>query len=258
MVIRATQMPASLTKDLPATALITGAGRRIGAVIAEHLASQGYDLVIHYHRSVVAAQELQQRLHKTYRRRITLKAADLADPASLEEFWAGLPPCTLLIHNASRFHRDTLAEMTAATLRHHLAVNFESPLLLTQGFMAQLPEDAAGNIIMLGDGMAGWSIAPPFFTYAASKLALSSSIDLLAAACAPRARANMIAPGLTLEGESDNDDTTQHLTERAPLHRRGTPQEVCTAIDFLLASPGMTGQIVSISNGFGLVSARTV
>ena len=240
------------------TALITGAGQRIGAIIAAHLAAQGYDLVVHYHQSEVEAKALAARLFAEHGCTVTLKQADLADPAALERFWEGLPVCAVLIHNASRFTRDTLATMTAASLRAHLAINFESPLLLTQGFMTQIPTEKTGNIIVLGDGMMGWSIAPQFFSYAVSKHAWSSVIDVLAASCAPRVRANVIALGATLNGANDDEATFTRLAERAPLKRHGAPAEVLTAIDFLLSAPGITGQVISLANGFGLASARPV
>lgn len=227
-------------------------------MLAEHLAAQGYDLVMHYHRSHSAAQALSEKLAADYSCRVTCRQADLADPASLEHFWEGLPPCTVLVHNASRFTRDTIATMTAASLRHHLAVNFESPLVLSQGFMAQLPAGTEGNIIVLGDGMMGWSIAPQFFSYAVSKHGWQAVIDVLAAACAPRVRVNMIALGATLPGELDDDGTFARLAERAPLQRYGALGEVAAAMDFFLTSRGVTGQSISLANGFGLASARPV
>ncbi len=129
------------------TTLITGASRRIGACIARHLAAQDHDLVLHYATSKAEAEALATEL-RGRGTAVTLVQADLADLASLETFWQGLPPVTSIIHNASRYSRDTLETLTLADLRAHMAINFEAPLLLTQGFMAQLPQGAAGNIIV--------------------------------------------------------------------------------------------------------------
>jgi len=243
--------------DHTSTILITGAGKRIGANLARHLAARGHGLVLHYHQSKEEAQALAAELEKTHAVTVTLLQANLSHPESLADFWRGLPPVTHLIHNASRFTRDTLASMNASDLRDHLAVNVESPLILSQGFMAQLPAGAHGTVTVLGDGALGWSISPEFFSYAISKHMWQATISLLAAACAPRARANVIALGPTLPGAQDDDATFTRLAQRAPLQRHGEPSEVVAAVDYVLAAPGVSGQVISLANGFGLNGFRT-
>jgi NAD(P)-dependent dehydrogenase (short-subunit alcohol dehydrogenase family) len=238
------------------TTLITGAGVRIGAEIARHLAAHGHDLVLHYHNSKAEAEALAADLRAAHGATVTLVMADLEDSEALAQFWDGLPKVTTLIHNAARFMRDDMASATARGLRSHLAVNLEAPLLLAQGFLAQLPAGEVGDIIILGDGSKGWSIAPEFFTYAVSKLAWESVIDLLAAAVAPRARANVIALAPTLPNARETEAMYARLASHAPLKRNSSTQEVCSAIDFLRASPGVTGQTISLAAGFGLATKR--
>lgn len=219
------------------------------------MAARGHDLVLHYHRSQDEAETLAAELRKAGAV-VTLVQADLEKPEDLSGFWAGLPPVTNIIHNASRYTRDKLESFNAADLRAHLAVNLEAPLVLTQGFMGQLPAGSAGRVIVLGDDALGWSASPEFFTYAVSKHAWASLIDLLAASCAPRATANVIALAPTLPGETDSPEMFTRLAARAPLKRTGSVEEVLTALDFLLASPGMTGQVLGLGNGMGLRSFR--
>ena len=238
------------------TTLITGAGKRIGAGIAQHLAARGHNLVLHYGRSHDEAQALAQTLRAAYGTVVTLVQADLEDTEALADFWAELPPVTAVVHNAAVFAREGFAAMTASSLRQHLTVNLEAPLLLTQGFLAQLPQAAAGSVVVLGDGSHGFSMSPEFFGYAVSKLAWQPVIELLAVACAPRVRANMIALGPTLPGEIDDDAMHARIAARSPLRRRGHVGELYTAIDFLLASDGVTGQTISLANGFGLRNYR--
>lgn len=237
------------------TTLITGASRRIGACIARHLAAQDHDLVLHYATSKAEAEALATEL-RGRGTAVTLVQADLADLASLETFWQGLPPVTSIIHNASRYSRDTLETLTLADLRAHMAINFEAPLLLTQGFMAQLPQGAAGNIIVLGDDALGWSVAPQFFSYSLSKHSWRAVIALLAAAVAPRARANVVALAPTLPSESDPEGLFARLAERAPLKRTGDVAEVLAAIDYLSTACGVTGQVLGLGNGMGIATYR--
>ncbi|MEJ0011006.1 MAG: SDR family oxidoreductase [Alphaproteobacteria bacterium] len=236
------------------TVLITGAGRRIGAALARHLATQGHGLVLHYHRSQKEAEALAEELRA--QAEVTLVQADLTDTAKLETFWKGLPPCTDFIHNASVFGRDTLDTLSAESLRTHLAVHIEAPLLLGKGFLAQLPQGTQGSILILGDGELGWSVGPNFFSYAVSKHAWQSVIDLLAASAAPRARANLLALGPTLPSIHDAADTIERLREHIPLRRVSAPQEVCAAVDYLLAAGSVTGQVLSLAGGLGLATRR--
>ncbi len=245
----------SQTVYMNPTTLITGAGKRIGAAIARHLAAQGHDLVLHYHQSHAEAEALASEL-RAGGTGVTLVKADLEHPQSLSGFWAGLPPVTAIVHNASRYTRDRITDFSASDLRAHLAVNLESPLVLTQGFLAQLPANAHGNIVVLGDNTMGWSISPEFFSYAVSKHAWASLIDLVAAAAAPKARANVIALAPTLPGSSDTDGLFERLAERAPLKRTGSITEVLAALDFILKTDGFSGQVIGLGNGMGFSTSR--
>jgi NAD(P)-dependent dehydrogenase (short-subunit alcohol dehydrogenase family) len=163
---------------------------------------------------------------------------------------------TNLIHNASTYTRDKLESFTLEGLRGHMTVNLEAPLLLTQGYLKQLPADARGNVVVLGDDTLGWSISPEFLTYAISKHSWRAVIELLAAALAPRARANVIALAPTLPGSEDSDAMFARLAAQAALKRTGDVAEVLAALDFVLASPGLTGQTIALGNGMGLVTKR--
>jgi NAD(P)-dependent dehydrogenase (short-subunit alcohol dehydrogenase family) len=237
------------------TTLITGAGRRIGAGLARHLAARGHNLVLHYHTSKAEAEALALELRGTGAH-VTLVQANLEDAASLAQVWKGLPPVTTIIHNASRYTRDKLDNFTVVDLRAHMAVNFEAPLVLTQGFMAQLPAGAAGNVIVLGDDALGWSISPEFFSYAVSKHAWASIIELLAAAVAPRARANVIALAPTLPNVNDPDGMFARLAAHAALKRTGDVAEVLAAVDYLLGAVGTTGQVLHLGNGMAIPMKR--
>lgn len=238
------------------TTLITGAGKRIGAGLARHLAAKGHNLVLHYHSSAVDAEALAAELRQGGAV-VTLVQANLEDAASLVDFWKGLPPVTTIIHNASRYTRDKLDSFSVADLRAHMAVNFESPLLLTQGFMAQLPAGAAGNVVVLGDDALGWSISPEFFSYAVSKHAWTSIIELLAASVAPRARANLIALAPTLPNTTDPDGMFARLAAQAALKRTGDVADVLAAVEYLLGATGTTGQVLHLGNGMATALKRS-
>jgi len=236
--------------------LITGAGQRIGAALAEHFAARGWNLVLHANRSQTHADGLAAQLTKAHGVRTHRVTCDLSDDHALADFWNGLPPVQALVHNAATFDRDTLAAMDIAVLHKQLQVNFIAPLLLTQGFMRQLAPDATGSVVILGDGVMGWSVSPEFFSYSVSKHAWVGTLDLLAAACAPRARVNLVALAPTLPGPTDTPELFERLAARAPLARTGTPHDVCHAVDYLMGAEGVTGQWLSLAGGMELATAR--
>ncbi len=237
------------------TILITGAAKRIGAALARHFAACGHSLVLHYANSAREAKTLATEL-RDQGSTVTLVRADFRDAKALATFWNELPPVHAMIHNASLFTRDTLPNLSAQTLRDHLAVHLEAPLLLAKGFLRQLPKRHQGSVVLLGDATFGWSLAPQFFSYAISKHAVTAALDILAAALAPRARANLLMLGPTLEGVMDDQQTFAMLARQSPLQRTGTPQEVCAAAAYLLDATGVTGQQLSLANGFDLRSFR--
>lgn len=216
-------------------ALITGGAKRIGAAIAWHLAARGYDLVLHYHRSQAEAEALAAEL-TAHGATVTLHRADLSQADRWEDFWRGLPPCELVIFSAATYQRETLDTVTAGNLRQQLTVNFEAPLFLTQGFMAQLPDGVTGQILVLGDGTMGGKVGAKYFSYALSKHAWFGAIEVLAASVAPRARAHLLALPATLPNPGE-----EAMFKR--LSYVGSPAEICAAIDRLLGSDS-TGEIV--------------
>lgn len=239
----------------PTTVLITGAAKRVGRVLALHLAAQGHDVLVHYHHSQNEAESLAAEI-RAMGRQAALAQADLSQPEAVEAIFAaaeGMPPVTMLIHNASRFERDQLASLSPDAMRAHFAVNVETPLLLTQAFAARFPKgELPGNVICLLDGMIGWSISPTFLSYSLSRLAMQDAVPLLAQELAPHIRVNGIALGATLPGAQDKPSTFAKLEWTTPLRRVSHPGEVCDAVDYLLRADGVTGQLINLSGGMNL------
>jgi NAD(P)-dependent dehydrogenase (short-subunit alcohol dehydrogenase family) len=238
-------------------ALITGAAKRVGREVALHLASCGYDIVIHYHSSAREAEALADDVRSKGRRAHIIRA-DLADFHAVSSLFEQLPigPVTLVVHNAARFIRDTISDMKLEVLEEHFRVNVLSPIVLTQAFVKHLPASLSGHVVTLSDGMMGWSVSPQFFSYAASKLSWLPLTDLLAASLAPRIRMNTIALGATLPGVMDNDNTFTRLAEVTPLKSTSSIAEVCRTLSYILETPSITGQVFYLSSGMHLSAER--
>jgi NAD(P)-dependent dehydrogenase (short-subunit alcohol dehydrogenase family) len=249
---------------MPGTALITGAGRRIGRAIAQDLAGRGWAIGVHYHHSADDAHALVEAIVKGGGKAVAL-AADLADEDAAEalipQCSAALGTTSLLINNASLFENDSLATATASSWAAHMAVNLRAPLVLTQGLMAGLGDDGAdgadpemsGNIINMLDQRV-WNLSADFLSYTTSKAGLWTLTQTLALACAPRVRVNGIGPGPALASKRQSPAQFEESCQRLPLGRGTTPSEICNAVRFILDSPAMTGQMIALDGGEHLVS----
>lgn len=237
-------------------ALVTGAAHRIGAVIARRLAAGGWHVVLHYARSAAAARSLQAEI-ESHGGRASLVAADLADESAvtslMERTFAAAPGLELLVNNAASFVHDDLASTTGAALATSFRVNAAAPILLTQRFAGLLPPHGSGNVVNILDNRVV-APNPDFFAYGISKFALLGATRMMALALAPRIRVNGIAPGITLvsgEQTQQNFATAHRLN---PLGRGCTPEEIAQAVDFIVASPSMTGTVITLDGGQALAN----
>ena len=97
------------------TALITGGSKRIGRALVEHLALQGWNVVIHYNTSANEAKKLSEALKSTYPGQLfPVVKADLSDQVEVEklipEVLELVPSIELLVNNASVFDKGSIAE----------------------------------------------------------------------------------------------------------------------------------------------------
>jgi NAD(P)-dependent dehydrogenase (short-subunit alcohol dehydrogenase family) len=235
----------------PRSVLITGAGRRIGRALAERLGAAGWAVGVHYHDSSAEADAVVAAVVKAGGRAVALKA-DLADPA---EVAALLPACAralgpvgVLVNNASIFERDDIASATLASWEAHQAVNLRAPFFLSQAFAAQDAGTARGVIVNVIDERV-WHLTPHFASYTVSKAGLWTLTQTLALALAPRIRVNAVGPGPTLPSPRQSQAQFEAQCTSMPLRRGTTPAEICDAVQFILAAPAMTGQMIALDGG---------
>ena len=244
-------MPAD---SLTPVAFITGGAKRLGKAMALHLAKQGYDIALHYHHSEKEALSTCSEIEALGQRCKPI-AGDLADSETLRHIMSeavnafGRIDC--LINNASRFSRDQLHNFSEEGLTAHWQINFRAPLYLIRYFSEQ-KNLTNGSIINIGDGISGWSMSAHYLTYSLSKYGLETLAHLLAESLAPRIRINTLALGATLPGNEDEADSFERIANASLLKRCSNPEEVCHALDFLLGTPTITGQTISLASGLHL------
>jgi NAD(P)-dependent dehydrogenase (short-subunit alcohol dehydrogenase family) len=236
---------------MPRAALITGAAQRIGGAIARALAADGWAVAVHYGHSRDKAEALVAEVTAAGGRAVAL-GADLADESAVEQLVpravAALGPLGCLVNNASVFENDTVTSATRESWDMHLAVNLRAPFVLMQGFAAQLPQTAEGAVINLLDERV-WNLTPYFVSYTVSKMGLWTLTRTMALALAPRIRVNGIGPGPALPSPRQTPEHFARQSAELPLRRGTTPEEIATAIRFILAAPAMTGQMIALDGG---------
>jgi NAD(P)-dependent dehydrogenase (short-subunit alcohol dehydrogenase family) len=235
----------------PGAALVTGAAKRIGRAVALDLAAAGWDVAVHYHGSAAAAEEVVARVQALGRKAVALKA-DLCREAETTTLVgravASLGRLRLLVNNASTFDHDGWDSADRASWDHHMEPNLRAPFVLIQGFARQLPEPEQGNVVNLLDQRV-WNPTPAFVTYTLSKIGLWGLTQTLALALAPRIRVNGIGPGPALPSTRQTLAQFDEQCASLPLQRGTSPEEICRAVRFLLASPSMTGQMIALDGG---------
>jgi NAD(P)-dependent dehydrogenase (short-subunit alcohol dehydrogenase family) len=230
-------------------ALVTGAGRRIGAVVACELACAGFDIAIHYGRSAEEAERTAEAVRKLGRRAVTL-AADLADEAATAALAPraaeALGPLELLVNNASVFIEDGWADADRAVWDAHMDVNLRAPLVLARAFAAAATKPA--SIVNIVDQRV-LKPTPEFFSYSISKAALWYATRTLAQALAPDIRVNAVGPGPTLASVYQTPEAFAAEAEGVLLQRRSTPEEIAKAVLYLVDATSVTGQMIAVDAG---------
>ena len=242
--------PAMANSD-KGTALITGAAKRIGHAIATGLAADGWSIAAHYHRSGDDAEALVTAITGDGGRAAALQA-DLAGEDETRGLIGAaaetLGPVTCLVNNASLFEEDGPGTAGRDIWDRHMAVNLRAPFVLGQELVAGLGAAAGANIINLIDQRVA-NLTPFFTSYTLSKSALWTLTRTQAMALAPSVRVNAISPGPTLRAERQTEEQFERQYLATPLARAVDAQEISGAARFILASPSMTGQMITIDSG---------
>ena len=225
----------------PRTAIVTGAGKRVGAVIAAELAADGWTVVGHVHH---ADDNVPKGVEKV--------VAELAEAACAKAIFAAaakLPPVRLLVNNAARFANDELGAFNAQELDAHMAVNLRAPILLTQELARRHSAGEDALIVNLLDSKLA-APNPDFLSYTLSKQALAGFTELAARALAPQGiRVNGIAPALMLRSSGQTEENFERVHSRNPLRRGVEPSDVVSAIRYFVSAQAVTGEVLVIDGG---------
>jgi NAD(P)-dependent dehydrogenase (short-subunit alcohol dehydrogenase family) len=233
-------------------ALVTGSSSGIGAQVARRLAKDGYEVVVNS-RSAPAGQAVADELGAAYLQ------ADVADEdqarALVEEVVTRFGRLDVLVNNAGTTERIAHGNLPAATpdiWRRLYDVNVVAPFVLVTA-AEQALRQSKGCVVNVSS-LAGVKPTGSSIPYAASKAALNHTTRLLAKALGPDVRVNAVAPGLVVTPWTEDwEDLHQLVTAMAPMRRVATPDDVAEVVLGLIRSSYVTGEVVVIDGGLGLL-----
>ncbi len=232
------------------TALITGAAKRLGKELVLHLAAEGWNIAIHYHKSKDDAFSLYKLLKETYpNQEFDLFQANLANPLAAEELIPKIiqtmPRLSLLINNASTFEQSSLLNSPFDLIEQSTQINYIAPLILSRDFARHAE---SGNIINLSDTRVTANKSD-YAVYTLAKKALWELTKMSALEFAPNFRVNSLALGTIIPRSSQGNDYLDKLTKKLPLHETASVKSVLKTVDFILANKHITGQQIFCDGG---------
>jgi len=235
--------------------LVTGAARRIGAVIASHFHQSGYRVILHYNHSHSEALSLCEDLEAIRPNSAVLLQADLIQTTDwdvlLEQSLSHWGCVDVLINNASSFYPTPIGTINEDAWQDLMGSNLRAPLFLSQAFAPTL-KIAKGSIINIID-IHGRKPLKNHPVYSISKAGLAMLTHSLAKELAPEVRVNGISPGSIVWPEATlSEDRKTKILEEIPLGRQGNKEDIAETALFLANSAYITGQIINVDGGRSL------
>jgi len=232
------------------SALVTGAGARVGRAIAVALGRAGMRVGVHHHTNVSGAAETCRDIATQGGNAVPLQA-DLRDRAAarrlVDDAAAAFGGLDLLVANAAGYERLAFSAVDDAGWDRMLELNLTAPFVLAERAAPHLAR-SAGSIVFV----TCTSATMPYknhLPYVVSKGGLRHLMRALALELAPAVRVNAVAPGTVLPPANMTSAQVEGITRRIPLGRLGSPDDVASAVVYLASSPFVTGEEIRIDGG---------
>ena len=238
-------------------ALVTGASRGIGAVIAQRLAQDGARVAVNYQASEEAARQVADGIAERGGEAVVMPGdvskeedADALVKSVIEQ-WGRID---ILVNNAGITRDRLLLRMTSDDWDRVLDVNLRGAFLCTKYVMPHLIRRRQGRVVNISS-VVGIGGNPGQANYAASKAGLIGFTKAVAREVASRnITVNALAPGFIDTGgmvDQMTEEARKTVLGRIPMERFGSADDVAEAVSFL-CGPGsayITGQVITIDGG---------
>src|ERR1700710_505240 len=238
-------------------AIVTGASRGIGAAVAEGLAADGFAVIINYSGDAKPAEALAHAIEGKGGRALTAKA-DVSDPNAVRGMFdaaeAAFGGVDVLVNNAGIMKLAKVADSDDAMFDQQIAVNLKGSFNAMREAARRLRD--GGRIVNFSTSVVGTKLET-YSVYAATKAAVETMTAILSKELRGRhITVNAVAPGPTstdlfLNGKSP--ELVDRLAKMNPMERLGTPEDIASAVAFLVGPDGgwINGQVLRANGGMG-------
>jgi NAD(P)-dependent dehydrogenase (short-subunit alcohol dehydrogenase family) len=241
------------------SALVTGASRNLGAVIAERLANEGATVAVNYNSSDDAAREVVRRLASDGNQKHLAVQADVTRSADVrklvETCLDAFGSIEVLVNNAGPFSMTPFSELPESEWDHVWDANVKAAYLTSQLVAPAMKSTGWGRIVNVS---AASYVLRNHSIYGLAKEALVFLTEELAVELGPEVTVNAVAPGQIVESAADIAEFDPTFVERAvaatPLARLVTRREVADVVVGFCRpeAAALTGVTVPVDGGFRL------
>lgn len=237
-------------------AVVTGAGRGIGAATAVALAEAGADLLL-CARHADQLGQVAERVREWGRRAVTVPAdlRDLEAAAGLADLAAEeLGRLDIVVNNVGGTIPHAFLDTDPGYLEDAFHFNVGTAHALTRAAVPHLLASGGGSVVSISSGIGRYADRG-YLAYGTAKAALAHWTRLAAEDLAPTIRVNAVAVGSVLTSALElvaNDPAThEQLVSRTPLRRIGEAEDVAAAVVYLASPAGgfVTGKVLEVDGG---------
>jgi len=240
------------------TVLIIGSTGGIGMQTARTLATEGYNLILHYHSNKAKVDQLKQELEGLSDKKIVIVKADIIKNNDVANMLSEIKRYFTKISgfvNASTLHFGNikLKNIEWSDISSQIEINIKANLNIVQGITPLMQENKYGKIVFMTTQYTE-QMPAELIHYIAAKSALNGFAKALAVELAPKGiRVNLVSAGMTNTNLiSDIPEKVKLITAaRTPLRRLAEPQDIADTISYLVSekSDFLTGETVRVNGG---------